>query len=236
MTSLIRDDFLAEILGRPSYRVALAEDALDEDGRAAILVARERPVFLFARVPTHRVDTLRALERLGFAIVDTNVTLERPAAPVRASSQGRVRFARPADRAGIMALAAAGFAFSRLHLDPAVPREAADRSRAVWAGNFFLGKRGDHMVVAEADGAVAGFLQLLGPSEHILTIDLIAVAEAHRKRGLAAALIAFAIDGIKGVRMLRVGTQIANIPSLRLYEKLGFRIASSHYVLHFHRV
>jgi ribosomal protein S18 acetylase RimI-like enzyme len=31
-----------------------------------------------------------------------------------------------------------------------------------------------------------------------------------------------------------VGTQAANIPSVRLYESLGFRLRSSQYVLHHH--
>jgi ribosomal protein S18 acetylase RimI-like enzyme len=33
---------------------------------------------------------------------------------------------------------------------------------------------------------------------------------------------------------LRAGTQSANTASLSLYEKLGFRIASTSYVLHHH--
>jgi len=229
---LIADPFLAEILDRPSYRVTVTDATVD----AAIREMQASPVFLFARVPTHAVAELRRLEALGFAIVDTNVTLERPAAPVRSGPLDGLRFARPEDRAAVAALARESFAFSRLHLDPAVPRTAADRSRAEWAGNFFRGRRGDHMVVAEREGTIAGFLQLLGPADGVLTIDLIAVGAAFRKRGIAAALIAFAVAEVKGLRMLRVGTQIANIPSLRLYEKLGFRIAATDYMLHCHRV
>jgi ribosomal protein S18 acetylase RimI-like enzyme len=37
-----------------------------------------------------------------------------------------------------------------------------------------------------------------------------------------------------GCDRLRVGTQLANIPSIRLYEKCGFRLAASEYVLHAH--
>jgi ribosomal protein S18 acetylase RimI-like enzyme len=236
VTLLQADDFLAGILGRPSFRVALPEEELDDAAVAAIREAQRRPVFLFARVSTLAVAMLRSLEALGFGVVDTNVTLERPAAPVRASTSATLRFAAAADREGVMRLAGTSFAFSRLHLDPAVTREAADRSRAEWAGNFFAGRRGDHMVVAEAEGGVAGFLQLLGPADGLLTIDLIAVAPPFRKRGIAAGLIAFAVAELKGLRMLRVGTQAANVPSLRLYEKLGFRTASTHYLLHFHRI
>jgi ribosomal protein S18 acetylase RimI-like enzyme len=134
-----------------------------------------------------------------------------------------------------MALAANSFDHSRLHLDPAIPRAVADRSRAEWAGNFFAGRHGDHMIVGESDGALAGFAQLLGPSDGVLTIDLIGVAPPFRRRGIAHTLIA-ASANIAGTQTLRVGTQIANTPSLRLYETLGFRVVESHYVLHYHRI
>ena len=49
-------------------------------------------------------------------------------------------------------------------------------------------------------------------------------------------LIASAARDIPGPKTVRVGTQIANIPSLRLYESLGFRIADTHYVLHYHKI
>jgi ribosomal protein S18 acetylase RimI-like enzyme len=232
--TLQRDAFLSEIIGRPSFRVELPRPADDDAALDAIRTAQRQPVFLYAKLPTDAPASVARLEELGFHLVDTNVTLERDAGGL-AAPPGKTRPARPGDRLAVMALAAAGFTYSRLHLDPAVPREAADRSRAEWAGNFFAGSRGDHMIIAESDGAVAGFAQLLGPCEGITTIDLIGVAAGFRRRGIARALIA-ASAGIAGARTMRVGTQIANTPSLRLYEALGFRIVASHYVLHYHRV
>ena len=35
-------------------------------------------------------------------------------------------------------------------------------------------------------------------------------------------------------RGLRVGTQAANTPSVRLYESLGFRLSQAQFVLHHH--
>lgn len=232
--TLQRDAFLSEIVGRQSFRVELPIPAGDDAALDAIRAAQRQPVFLYAKLPTDAPDSIARLEELGFRLVDTNVTLERDAAGLVASP-GKTRPARPADRAAVIALAAAGFTYSRLHLDPAVPREVADRSRAEWAGNFFAGSRGDHMIVAESDGAMAGFAQLLGPREGVTTIDLIGVAARFRRRGIAGDLIA-ASAGITGTRTMRVGTQIANTPSLRLYQALGFRIVASHYVLHYHRV
>jgi ribosomal protein S18 acetylase RimI-like enzyme len=91
------------------------------------------------------------------------------------------------------------------------------------------------MIVGESEGTLAGFAQLLGPRNGVLTIDLIGVAAPFRRRGIAGALVA-AAGRIAATRTLRVGTQIANTPSLRFYEALGFRIVGSHYVLHYHRI
>jgi ribosomal protein S18 acetylase RimI-like enzyme len=148
----------------------------------------------------------------------------------------RVRLARAGDREAVASLAGRAFRFSRFHLDPAIPRGLADRVKAGWAANFFAGARGDAMVVAEQDGAVAGFLLLLrGPSDGV-TIDLIAVAPESARQGLARAMIGFAAQGAGGARPKgwRVGTQAANIASVRLYESLGFRLSQAQFVLHHH--
>jgi hypothetical protein len=36
------------------------------------------------------------------------------------------------------------------------------------------------------------------------------------------------------LRMLRVGTQLANLPALRSYERMGFRVTGSSHVFHLH--
>jgi ribosomal protein S18 acetylase RimI-like enzyme len=234
LTPLLHDEFLSAIVGRPSFRVEPPPGGCDAAAIAAIRAAQQRPVFLHARLPTDSLTAVAQLEAIGFHLIDTNVTLEGTATGQYAVA-GATRSARQDDRDAVMALAANSFVHSRLHLDPAIPRAVADRSRAEWAGNFFAGKRGDHMIVAESDGALAGFAQLLGPRDGVLTIDLIGVAPPFRRRGIAHTLIA-ASANIAGTQTLRVGTQIANTPSLRLYEALGFRVVGSHYVLHYHRV
>jgi ribosomal protein S18 acetylase RimI-like enzyme len=231
---LLPDEFLAGIIGRPSFRVELPPRGCDDAAIETIRAAQQQPVFLHARLPTDSLAAVAQLEAIGFRLIDTNVTLECTAAGQYAVA-GATRPARRDDRDAVMALAASSFAHSRLHLDPAIPTAVADRSRAEWAGNFFAGKRGDHMIVGESDRALAGFAQLLGPRDGVLTIDLIGVAPPFRRRGIAHTLIA-ASAAIAGTQTLRVGTQIANTASLRLYETLGFRVVGSRYVLHYHRV
>jgi ribosomal protein S18 acetylase RimI-like enzyme len=141
--------------------------------------------------------------------------------------------ALPGDRQAVEDIARKSFLYSRFHLDPAFSRAVADRIKAEWAGNFFHGQRGDHMVVAEVAGAVRGFLQLLQDEPERMTIDLIAVAEDVRGRGVASAMMGYAMRACRA-RTLRVGTQAANLASLRLYENLGFRVIATSYVLHRH--
>ena len=67
-------------------------------------------------------------------------------------------------------------------------------------------------------------------------IDLIAVDEKFRNQGVAEAMIHHLFQTAKNsVQTILVGTQVANIPSVRLYEKLGFRLIASQYVLHMHK-
>ena len=90
------------------------------------------------------------------------------------------------------------------------------------------------MVVARCDNVPAGFLQLLRSAADDMVIDLIAVDAAYRGRGLARAMIGFASAKCNCAGSVVVGTQVANIPSVRLYETLGFRLTAAQYVFHHH--
>ena len=67
-----------------------------------------------------------------------------------------------------------------------------------------------------------------------LIIDFIATDTNERRKGIASDMIAFTENEFTGFSKLRVGTQISNLPSLRLYEKLNFQICASDYIFHFH--
>jgi ribosomal protein S18 acetylase RimI-like enzyme len=75
---------------------------------------------------------------------------------------------------------------------------------------------------------------LLNIPGNVLVIDLIAVEKDHRGQGLAKEMILFAASACGNPQALRAGTQSVNTASLSLYEKLGFRIVSTSYVLHHH--
>jgi len=228
---LLADEFLSESIGLPAFRVA------DAEGLRAEMFSGNVQSFAYAKLATRDVAKVSRLEDLGFRVIDAAVQLDCPAKDLKTAAVVtpgyQVSLARPDDRSGVEKVAAENFIFSRFHLDPRFPDSAADEFKRRWAGNFFSGERGDAMIVARHDGEVAGFLQLLDHGDTLI-IDLIAVAETHQRKGLAAAMIALAADHYKDAAKLLVGTQIANVPSVRAYQKLGFRVCDSSYVLHYH--
>ena len=235
--SIVEDAWLGGVMSRKAYRVSGTVEA-DGESHAQRLVHQiiGQPGFSYARVPTHHVRTSRLLEREGFHVVDTGITLETRRLPEGGGEGSRARLARAEDRAAVEKIAASSFVYSRFHLDPDIPKPLADEIKTQWVGNYFLGQRGDYMVVAECAGQVTGFLQLLNASGSVLVIDLIAVEKDHRGQGLAEEMIRYAVTTCGNPTTIRAGTQSANTMSLSLYEKLGFRIVSTSYVLHHHGV
>lgn len=235
--SLHKDSWLAAIFGRPVWRVDATKSG---DGLSALESAGS--VFAYAKCEVSRVSEVGALSDIGFRVVDTALTFEGVASAgsvSRCVSVGQViRYANQNDPDTVCGIASRAFRFSRFHLDPQVPAGVADRIKASWAGNYFSGERGDGMVVAETNGQVVGFLQLLWGQEETLIIDLIGVAPESQGQGIARAMICYAaMNGIGDHRQparIRVGTQAANTPSMRLYESLGLRMHSAQYVMHYH--
>lgn len=228
-SALAPDPWLSAGLGRPAYRAPAGASGVPAD----VSAWARRPVFVTAKLPTSAVAEAIALQDAGFRVVDAALVFAGALAGERPAG---VRTAVAGDRAAVEALARVAFATSRFHLDPAFPKPLAGAIKAAWAANFFAGKRGDLMLVAERDGAVEGFLLALRGSG-AWTVDLIATDEAARWRGigrrLMARLAAEPIDGAPPAR-IRAGTQAANAAALGFYARLGFAIERAEFVLHHH--
>ncbi len=229
----LRDEFLGECLGRAVFRLQDVTAA-----RAVLTAARASQDWMIeARVPVDQVAVLAQLTALGFRVIDTNVQLDcAPAALApfaRTSAAWRVRHAEPADREAVRELCAAQMTTSRFHLDPRIGAEPSGRVKREWVGNFFDGKRGEHLYVVDIAGGIAGFLLVLerGP---LGVIDLVAVEPRARGTGAAGALVGTWCAESPRLERILVGTQISNTRSLRAYGKLGFRVCAASYTLHRH--
>jgi ribosomal protein S18 acetylase RimI-like enzyme len=221
---LVPDRWLGDQLGLAAFTLTA-----DADPATPVPV---RPAFVQTKVETTDVQRVDRLIRGGFTLVETAVILEasidRTTAPLAAA-----RFAVPADEADVRRIAGSAFTESRFHRDPLIPRERANAIKAAWAGNFFSGARGTHLVVAEQGGQTCGFLQLIERGKDLI-IDLVGVDKAARGRGLGRAMLIHAARHIADPERWVVGTQLSNVRSLAFYNAFGFRIVRAHHSLHRH--
>jgi ribosomal protein S18 acetylase RimI-like enzyme len=218
------DQWLSGVTGIACYSADAEIDAAQ--------LAAKGDGFFFTKVPVSEVTRLERFVAAGFRLVDTHVVLECAVASQREPKD--VRKAIASDREPVLAIAERAFVWSRFHRDPRFPRELANRVKRVWAENCLAGKRGEEVLVAVENGAPAGFLAVV-KAGNAAVIDLVAVHPERQGRRLGEALTqAFAARWAGRAELLRVGTQLANTAAMRLYERMGFRVAEAKYVLHAH--
>jgi ribosomal protein S18 acetylase RimI-like enzyme len=223
-----RDPWLSEVLGRPVLRVG------DASGEAVARHMRTTPgATYYARVATADTARVAELTGAGLRVVDCGVTLERAPDPAPLAV-AEVSEAGEADAAAVARIGGAAFGMSRFHLDPGMRPGEADAIKREWARNCAAGTRGAGTLVTREGAEVTGFLSVVATAD-ARVIDLVAVDPGRRGRGLGRRLVdAFVARWSPDGLTLRVGTQAANVASLRMYEGCGFRVASTAYALHGH--
>jgi len=236
---IIKDNWLSEVIGKDTYKIHV-DDTLISQKEILFKGRFEKfqglKFFMYSKVPTDRLSHVHFLENSGFKLIDTNLILNRLLGVeenVKLSKNCSIRFTEPGDKDEVVNLAKNNFRFSRFHLDLEVDNNIANYIKGKWIENYYNGKRGDEMIVACVTEKIAGFLLLI-KHEKTLIIDLIAVNAQYQRKKIASDMINYTISNFD-FSELQVGTQVGNIPSIHLYENLGFRMIGSEYVFHFHQ-
>jgi ribosomal protein S18 acetylase RimI-like enzyme len=229
-----QQDFDSDIFGHPVYRLKIRgggkglAEALSDLARSWV----GKDIALCAcRIPAVDTDSALALEAAGFRRIECLVTLTCDLAAWRIPVTG-VDLARPADLAACIAIARSAFSLDRLHADPFIPNEIADRQKEAWVRSGLAGGADRCFVVREA-GLPVGFL-LCRIVAGAAVADLLAVAPAHRRQGhgrrLMEAALAHYADGYPS---LRLATQDSNRDAIAIYRRLGFRESGGELTYHF---
>lgn len=237
---IVRDSWLSKVMGRDAVSINFFDTEPKTLKKLSLEVSRQKHAFFYVKIPTGRIDLVRHLKQNGFYVVDVNLIFDwaPPLINSRIQTPLVVREAKNSDRAHVLAIASKSFLYSRFHLDPQIPKTLANKIKKSWVDNYFSGERGERMFVALLGSRVVGFLTVLqskNDNRNTRLIDLVAVDKNYWTKGCGERLVKhFITEGIKNKWRMRVGTQAANIPSIRLYEKCGFRLRESNYVLHAH--
>ncbi len=196
----------------------------------------------YTKISTEQVSLLYQLSKLGFYPVDVNVTFELECDRVTNLSPLKTKYTIKEIASGeeqqVVNIARTCFRYSRFHLDPAVNNEIADRIKSEWVFNYIRKQRGDRLFVASMEEKTVGFLAAIVSEKQgkkIGIIDLIGIDRQYQRQGIGQELSKFfRVYYQEDCNRLRVGTQVANIASQRLYQKVGFSLSQSQYVLHKH--
>ena len=238
-----KDPWLSGLLQREAYTLninaqwieSVSKDESEE--RKHLFGLLSQKVFIQTKIDTLELKAIALLESWGFRLIDTNIVFEKTIFKgVHTRICAEIRAAENIDTQAVGELGRNSFVYSRFHLDPQIPVETANEIKSAWVLNFFRGKRGDQLLVAEKNKEIVGFNQLVCGQDGSVCIDLIAVDKSFARQGIASDLINY-IETVYGDKdRIVVGTQVSNMPSIRLYEKLGFSMCSSNYVFHYHNL
>jgi ribosomal protein S18 acetylase RimI-like enzyme len=117
------------------------------------------------------------------------------------------------------------FKESRFFRDPNFGRDKAREMFEVWARRG-LRDRDWFTACERVDGRIAGFVTARMRDESAGSIELVAVAESFRGRGVGKRTVSAAAAELarRGARRISVVTQGANLGAQRLYCDCGFRV------------
>jgi ribosomal protein S18 acetylase RimI-like enzyme len=233
-----RDEWLSKQVAKSVYQLKV-NNLLEKDFSKGWKKFKKNHIkenyFVFSKISTNCLNIWQCLEKADFKLIDTNVRFElhgNISSKIKQRQEIEICFAEKKHQKAAGKIAKNHFIYSRFHLDPLIENDIANKIKQKWVENYFLGKRGDQMILALLNNEPIGFLQLIIEDGELL-IDLIGVDKKAQGKGVASSIIQFASNNIKR-SCIKVGTQIGNLPSINLYQKLGFTFAGSDYIFHYH--
>jgi dTDP-4-amino-4,6-dideoxy-D-galactose acyltransferase len=190
---------------------------------SARLWCRENQIdCLYFLADSDDAETVTLAQVNAFQLVDIRLTLERrldagimPAPAVRPF--------QPADADRLRAIARVSHRESRFYYDAHFARRQCDALYEAWIERSLEGWA-DAVLVAEWDGAPAGYVSCHLTAAGVGSIGLFAVAQEYRRRGLGRQLVAAALGYFcqNGMKHATVVTQGRNAASQRVYQRCGF--------------
>jgi ribosomal protein S18 acetylase RimI-like enzyme len=127
------------------------------------------------------------------------------------------------------------FLYSRFFNDPYLPKEKSQNIYLQWTKNSF-NKLEKYFVITKINEKIAGYILFsMNLVNSFAIIELIAVDEKFRGKGIGKSLMTglenFTYE--KGVKVIRVGTQVDNISAIRFYNTCGFKYLNCNSIYHY---
>lgn len=185
-----------------------------------------------AKINAADYQSAMLLQQSGFTFVEGELDLFLPISiPALPFDEVNYTVAQPEDIPAIREIAAQSFQFSRFR-QPWYSADDNSRFYALWAEKGVMGQF-DHccLLIKDAKQQIQGFVTLKKVDSNDVRIGLLAVNGMMRNRQIGLRLLQSSIQWCQQHKKngLWIATQSANIPALRLYQKVGAIVEKSHY-------
>lgn len=152
----------------------------------------------------------------GWREIEQLVTYERE--PVELNDIPSVEVADLWHYSVIRSMAFVGFSEDRLHKDPEVSDDDADRFKLECVDRAIKDKL---PILISGEPTPLGFL-IFRPEKKVSTLEMMTVVPGARRNGAGKRLVAGWLSASRGSDICRAGTQAHNEAACRMYESLGF--------------
>ena len=205
----------------------------DRAERVLSLLSRSRLECVIARAPISDVESLGLLERCGFELKDVRVHLDLDLSafiPPSPLSSNQITKYNGEGLDELRMISGKSFWSTHFHLDDRFDKRKVSKMYEVWVDKAV--REGYSILLAKRNRKLNGFLAARKSGDEYY-IELVAVSQHLQGRGIGHDLIVEGLnDARKEFKKATIGVQLGNIPAIRLYEKLGFRIYSSEGTFH----
>lgn len=218
------DDFSTQVLGFKTVKIVNIEspdnvkDLLSDFAKNSIEYATYR-------VGANNFPLIHSLEKSGFVLVDGLISLDADISNMEIRERtNEIREASKNDLKELTDMTLGLYLISRIYNDPLIPKKKADNFYKKWVENSLSGKVAD-MVLVWYEKKLLGYITLQKKGQ----IPLIGVSREAQGRGIAKKLIKASFVKFKewGVGVVKIETQMGNIPALRVDIDCGFKIVDS---------
>lgn len=195
---------------------------------------------LIARCLVSELKTAQAMQRQGFALMDTLVYYARSLVKTTVPEdigQVQIRPVHSGDESAVRVVAADAFQgyHGHYHADERLDRAKCDEAYTDWAVRSCLSSEAaDEVLVAEIDSGIAGFATLRINSSDEGEGVLFAVASWAQRRGIYRSLMIRGMEWClsKGLARMVVSTQITNVAVQKVWTRVGFEPSHAYYTFH----
>jgi dTDP-4-amino-4,6-dideoxy-D-galactose acyltransferase len=195
---------------------------------------------IFARVPLHDFSTIQVMEAEGAVLTDVLLTftkdLDHNFVCKNHVKKIKIGQASLSDEEALRNIAREVFRVDHFHADSRLSREKCDDVYSEWISNSLRGLANIVFVARKGD-SILGFVtckcRIDQSGNQKGFIDLIGVRNEYTGHGIGSFLVSKSLEWFSGKACcVLAGTQAANVPAVRLYQKMGFRHIFSEATLH----